>query len=297
MDLQLDQIENALSIADGLPRVDWDVVEAWLARRYVRTDRRTEARLECVLQWLELLADVFGDDYWINSGRRCVLLTNQTEAAGNDLLRFAEAAVEQIGRLLDVAPEAPRAPKHILIRLHRMDLYYTYISHFYCDGEYGGSGGLYLSAGMPHIAFPRSPHGVDETIITHELTHAVMNAFDTPAWVEEGVAQIIQQTLTSVPSARLDHELAGSLRSYWQKHNLADFWSGLSFENADDGQGHSYRLAEILVRLLLADHRPRFLAFLRAATRGDGGAAAAEAVFGQSLPGIAGQFLGTSAAT
>ena len=147
---QLSEIPDAVAEADQMPRVDWAVVDRWLRASFVRTDRRAEAQLEFVLQWLELLADRLGNDYWINSAPRCVLLTNQSRREGDELLRFAERALDQIAHLLDTNPDARGAPKHVLVRLHNIELYYTYISHFYPDGEcVAGPAGLTRRTGSP----------------------------------------------------------------------------------------------------------------------------------------------------
>jgi hypothetical protein len=291
MRLQLSDIPDAVAEVDQLPRVDWKVMDRWLEANFLRTDRRAEARLELVLQWLELLAERLGDDYWINSSPRCVLLTNQPKREGDDLVRFAERALDQIACLLDMSPDARAAPKHVLVRLHSFELYYTYISHFYPEGEYGGSGGICIREGMPHIALPPSP-SCEQSVIVHELVHAVLSELNVPQWIEEGVALILEQGLTGRPEILLNHETARDLRAYWNSHGLNDFWNGKSFHSPDKGQEFSYQLAEILVRLILADHRHAFLKFLRQANHEDGGESAARGHLGKSLNDVAATFLG-----
>ena len=288
---QLREIPNAVAEADQLPRVNWVVVDRWLEASFVRADRRAGAQLELVLQWLELLAERLGDDYWINSAPRCVLLTNQSRREGDDLLRFAERVLDQIAQLLDTKPDARGAPKHVLVRLDSIELYYTYISYYYSEGEYGGSGGMCIREGMPHIAFPRG-RGTEQLVIAHELTHAVLNELDAPHWIEEGVTQIVEQQLAGRPEILLNHETARDLRAYWNSQRLNDFWNGKSFHSPDKGQEFSYQLAEVLVRLILADHRRVFLKFLEEAKREDGGEAAAREHLGKSLNDIAATFLG-----
>jgi len=293
MEFRLSEIKNAIAEADGLPRVEWAMVDQWIATGYASDDSRNAARLEAVLQWLELLADRLGEDYWINSAPRSILLTSQARSAGDALLRFVERALDQIARLLDVSPEAPGAPKHILLRLHSVEVYYSYINHFHEDGAYGGSAGICIRQGMPHIAFPRSPYGGEEETVAHELTHAVLSEFSAPLWVEEGVAQIVGLQVTGRPATPLNHETARDLRAYWRSHDLAGFWSGESFRAADDGQRHSYELAEILVRLILSDYKRAFLRFLADANGEDGGEAAAVKHFYRPLNEIAATFLGS----
>lgn len=292
MKARLSEIADAVTEADQLPRIAWAAVDRWLAAHFIRADRRAEARLEIVLQWLELLADRLGDDYWINSAPRCVLLTNQSRPDGDDLLRFAERALDEVARLLDMNPEAGGAPKHVLVRVHSVELYYTYVSHFYPEGEYGGSGGMCIREGMPHIVFQGAPSN-EHSLIAHELVHAVLGNLNAPQWIEEGVAQIVEQQLTGQTTLLLDHETADELRTYWHRHGLTDFWSGKSFEDAGEGQRFSYELAEILARLILADHRHVFLKFLEQAKHKDAGEAAAREHLGKSLSDIAAVFLGT----
>jgi len=288
---QLNEIPNAVAEADQLPRVNWEVVDDWLKRNSPQ-DHLTGAQLELVLQWLELLAERFGDEYWIGSAPRCVLLTNQSEPEGNRLLRFTERALDQVARLLDTNPAARVAPKHILVRLHTIELYYTYISHFYPDGRYGGSGGLCIREGMPHIAFPASSSS-QHSVLAHELVHAVLSELDAPQWIEEGVARIVEQQLTDRPPIQLNEATAHHLRAYWNAQGLDEFWNGKSFSSAGKGQELSYQLAEILARLVLTDHRAAFLTFVKKARGEDGGESAAREHLGQSLQEIAAMFLGT----
>ena len=120
----------------------------------------------------------------------------------------------------------------------------------------------------------------------------MLNELDAPQWIEEGVSQVVEEQLGGGHAIRLDHETARNLRAYWHRQGLNDFWSGKSFDNPDEGQGFSYQFAEILVRLILEDHRPVFLKFLEQANREDGGEAAAREQLGKSLNDIAATFLG-----
>jgi hypothetical protein len=291
MTLQLSRIPDAVAETDGFPRVDWEIVDRWLTANVVRPERRPEARLEAVLQWLELLAERLGDDYWINSAPRCVLLTNQSRQEGDDLLRFAERALDQIANLLEISPDAPEAPKHILVRLHSVKLYHAYVSHFCPDAEPVGSMSMCVRPGMPHIAFRAAP-SYEQTVISGELAYAVLSRLNAPLWIAAGVTLIVEQQVAGRHAIRLDRETARHLHAYWHRHGLADFWSGKSFHSDDEGRGFSYQLAEILMRLILADHRRVFLEFLKQAKREDGGEAAARQQLGKSLDDIAAQYLG-----
>ena len=92
-------------------------------------------------------------------------------------------------------------------------------------------------------------------------------------------------------------------KRYWNRHGLADFWWGEVFFRSGQAQTLGYELAELLVRLLFEDHRPRWfgfdrshyerlLLFLQTADREDGGQAAALEHLGIGLEQLAAQFLG-----
>ena len=62
-------------------------------------------------------------------------------------------------------------------------------------------------------------------------------------------------------SFMMNHELARRHRSYWNAESIHSFRSGDSFYFADDGQGLSYSLGQVLFRNLMADYRlPSFKA-------------------------------------
>lgn len=89
----------------------------------------------------------------------------------------------------------------------------------------------------------------------------------------------------------------------WRRAGLGRFWSGEGFHSAGEMQKRSYELAEVLVRNLALDFRPRgfgrdrkpverLLQFLRHASYEDAGDAAAREWLGRDLAAIVGQFLG-----
>ncbi|MCB9850744.1 MAG: hypothetical protein H6817_08565 [Phycisphaerales bacterium] len=294
MRFNLKDIPDAIAHAEGFPRLRWDYLQSWLDAN-VSDVSRPDVEMEAVYQWLERLADELGEAFWINSAKHCVLLTSQSEPSGDDLLRFAEQVVEHLLRVLDLEPTGGDAMKHVIIRLDSVESYYSYLAYHYPEGEYGGSSGVFINDGLHHIVFHRTPHGIDERIMAHELCHAELASFDVPLWVQEGIAQIVERQVTRVYDAPLNHEAATALREHWQRSGLDAFWSGASFSAPGDAQGFSYLLAQILVSVLIADHKPTFLDFLYDADPADAGDAAAREHFGKSLADIAAGFLGSTA--
>jgi hypothetical protein len=111
-------------------------------------------------------------------------------------------------------------------------------------------------------------------------------------WLDEGVAQVIERIVVARDGFTIDNIQVEQHRMYWSPRKLQDFWSGCSFGQPDAGQRLSYQLAEVLVRNLLQDHRPRFVDFLAHARQADCGEDAAREYLGMSLGNCAATFLG-----
>jgi hypothetical protein len=101
----------------------------------------------------------------------------------------------------------------------------------------------------------------------------------------------------------VDRETADKMKRGWGKRGLDGFWRGESFLAPGKAQHYSYLLAEILVQLLIEDHRPRWFglakgsqkrlfAFLRNADGLDCGEAAARDHLGVGLSDLTARFLG-----
>lgn len=289
--INLDDITGAVELADGLPRPRWSVIRVWIDNHVAEADQE-RVWCEAGYQWLERLGDHLGKKYFINSSANLVLFTSQQKDDADELLRHAEVALRKIRELLDVGRADREVRKWFVLLFADLDTYYTYISHFYPDGEYGTSAGMYLPDEYPHIALPSSTVGNVSIVLTHELVHGNLDPLEVPQWIEEGIAQIIEQIVMGRDWFMVDHERANRHRWYWRRHGLQSFWCGEAFCRPDEGQELSYDLAQILVRNLLSDYRGRFVEFLKRAERADCGEAAARQCFGVSLQDRAREFLG-----
>lgn len=140
-------------------------------------------------------------------------------------------------------------------------------------------------------------------ILAHETLHMTLSHLPMLLWIEEGLAQMFEHDMVERNVILIDEEMASERKRFWKKHTLNDFWHGEGFFKAGKMQNLSYQLAEILTRLLIEEHRPRwfgfvkepqrrFFAFLRNAEIRDCGSESAKAHLGMSLSDIASRFLG-----
>jgi hypothetical protein len=124
-----------------------------------------------------------------------------------------------------------------------------------------------------------------------------------PQWLEEGLAQMFEHDVTGSSPLEVDAEMARRQKRYWGRCGLDGFWRGEVFSRRGKVQELSYQLAEILVRLLVEEGRPRWfgrvrepqrrlLAFLREASMSDCGEAACREHLGVALSDLAARFLG-----
>src|SRR5205085_1124784 len=87
----------------------------------------------------------------------------------------------------------------------------------------------------------------------------------------DSLVELAEQRLHSWQRPGLDDEEATAMRQYWRAHGLQGFWWGGDFVQPDEGQRYSYRLAQVLLHLLLADYRAPFLPFFSQARAEDAG--------------------------
>ena len=193
--------------------------------------------------------------------------------------------------------------KEVAIAFNRVEEYYRYLCPFSPDDDHGGSRGLHLRVGYPHIVLRGNALWVLEDILAHELTHAGLHHLSMPLWLEEGLAQMFRHDMTGRGQSTPTAETAARHNRYWKKHGLDEFWRGRGFLLPGKARGLNYQLAEVLARLLVEESRPRwfglvrdtpdrFLAFLEMAKDADCGELACQQCFGMSLSKLAATFLG-----
>lgn len=291
-------IEPFLNWRDGLPWPEWDWID--LKFKPESEDRQHEFWMGVVRQWLVSLRDSHAG-YTITESPRFLLLEAETRLAG-----FAEHCRSSIASRLPGVAEFPGPGPHVVLQFRDQDDYYRYVSRFTPEGEQGSSGGMQIREGYTHIAINGNVNGHAENTLAHEMTHLALQHLDMPQWIEEGLAQMMEHDLTGRQLLLVNQEMADRHKRHWGRNGLDQFWSGEGFYHMGRVQELSYQLAEILMRLLIEEHRPRWFglskssqaklaAFLREARREDAGAEACLRHLGRELNQVAALFLGDAA--
>jgi hypothetical protein len=302
MPAELLDISESLDWAEDLPRPRWDLITTWIENR-VAQEERAAAWVAVGRQWLEKLGAAFGGECRVEESEHFLLLLMRPNVPPAVMLPFAEEC-RQV--LLDTLPDIAdfRVPgKHIVLAFRTAEDYYRYIAPYYPEGQHGGSGGVQIREGYAHIAMRGGLLDVLQHTLAHEMAHFSLCGLSLPLWVEEGLTQRFAHSMTSRAPWLVDDRTAQRHKRYWGKHGLEEFWRGTSFHTKSKVCELSYQLAEVLVRLLIEEHRPRwfgwdktpqrrFHAFLREAQVADCGEGAARAHLGFGLGELAARFLG-----
>jgi len=246
---------------------------------------------EAARQWIMQVQADLGGDYRIEESRRFILLTVLDCEAGGKILAFAERTLDLIReRLKDAAWETGNG-KHVILLFSEEDDYYQYVSYFYREGNHPASGGCLISGeGYVHIAAPYEPF-VFRQMLAHELTHNCVVHLPLPLWLNEGLATMIERTVSTARQTVLDHELKERHLAFWEPVNIQEFWAGVSFQKPGDSNELSYSLAEIILTLLL-EQKGNWSGFVKQAHWRDAGQTAAVDCLGVDLGGVMSTFLG-----
>jgi len=287
----LNEILEAIPIDEGFPRPDWSAVERWLQTHCAEEDREPR-RLEFVREWIVLLKNAAGDGYEVFESESFLLLTPIGAKRAGNLVRVADRALQSMRDAIPGVDDAIGAGKFACLSFGDVDTYYAYVSHFYPDeGEFGASGGCYLSEGLPHFVLNCGEQATLEYVMVHELTHACLGSYVLPLWLEEGVTQAVEDEVLGSWFA-MDRESLDKHRAYWTENGLRCFWWGRSFGEAGDGQGLSYALSRVFTRNLLTDSREKFLRLLDDADPLDCGDGAVRSLYRHGIEELAARFLG-----
>jgi hypothetical protein len=240
-------------------------------------------------EWAVLLRESFGPDYKWYESEHFWLICGQKAEIGQRLLGWTEQVYTRlIAALGEIArPLIWRVP---VIVTSTQDEYYSYICPFYPDGEHASTGGIYLNSGYGHFVFCYLDLNSAESVIAHELTHALLDGLPIPLWLNEGIAQLAEISVTGRHYSRTE-EILETIDVFWSSQTIQEFWDGSSFGRPDEGQMHSYHLALVLTRKLTGDIT-KFRRFVLAAQAADAGDSALVSVFGFSLEDLVGDYLG-----
>jgi hypothetical protein len=209
-------ISDSFTWQEDLPRPQWDLLSAWVQSR-VEPEERFEAWTDIARQWLTHLSSALDGPYELSESDQVLLLAPAAKAA-TPVLGFAEFCRTA---LLTGLPQVTRfnmPGKQAVLIIEDTQTYYTYLSVYYPEGHHGGSGGVHVREGYPHIVV----HGTEtaETTLAHEMTHASLAHLTLPVWIEEGLAQMFEHDMSGRGLQQVDAEMAREHKRYWKKHGL-----------------------------------------------------------------------------
>lgn len=285
--MDLSQLEGAFNFEEGFSRPDWRVISRGIKRNETELFDVNAAWDEAVHQWMIQLRFELGGDYQVSESRRFFLLAPLDAEKRAKILDFSENILTQIRDRLQSAAWNPKHGKHVILLFAEEDDYYQYISYFYHEGAHAMNGGCLINKDYVHIAIPYDPRHLQRTL-AHELTHNCVVHLRLPAWLNEGLAQAFERTVTS---NYLNTELLDRHLAYWNEQNIQEFWAGVSWDQAGDSNQLSYSLAEIALHLLSERHGD-WGAFIRQADWRDAGQTAALECLDADLGDVIATFLG-----
>lgn len=271
--VRLQDIPEAVEMHEGLPHPRWDIVWDHVEEN-VAAEERDAAYWILVYQWLDKMASHLGGNYEIHISPNFLILAAIPDDEAMSMLRFVERSLARIIEVLGEPQEYAVGPYVVLV-FGDGDDFARYIAPFYePEGEFMMPGGVFLNAGYSHVAIQEThTYGMQHTL-THELAHNVLMFYPLPAWLNEGLVQVLTEFLIGGHVEPLDSRMARKHRLFWNRGNIQDFWSGRSFTMPGDASRLSYELAVVAVRNL-AVGGAGFRDFVRAANMDDAGESAA----------------------
>lgn len=288
-EVSLKNILTEIPVRESFPRVDWEKISLFLAEN--PPAKPHETWLSLAREWTKLIADSLGGKYSIHESMEFIFVSSQSTPQVKDAFAVWESSRVNILHDLAGIAEDEGFGKHVVFDFSTAEIYYSYMCDYDEDeGEFGASQGCFIPAAYGHFAL--SPGEInDRSLITHELTHALLRHLPLPLWIDEGLAEIMG-TRAVGEEIFMDRALFGEHQAYWHKHGLNDFWGGASFLSATEGQELSYSLASVLISRLLEVNPETFREFVLSASDEDAGESAARDSFVIGLGDIAAGFLG-----
>lgn len=288
--IRLEDIPGSIKVQFGLPQPDWRVVHTWMKARIGEAE--WAAAWDTVAeQWLRLLGSALGSEYKLRDEYRFYTLDGLTDREGVALARFANESLRVLEATFATLNRPNILGRRVVIFFGDRRSYYSYTAAMDRPGAWATSGGRYIPRGYRHTIVAPCRAEYRQCVVAHELTHHVLDHLRLPLWVEEGLAQMMEEQLARQSRFHLDRELVRRHREFWAQTGLTEFWLGKSYHDPE-GQELSYNMAQVLVRRLAADHRKQFMGFVRDAQRGDAGEASAQRHLGIGLSEIVAGFLG-----
>lgn len=263
---------------ENLPQLDGHRLMSWLDGN-VAAEFRTSMWEEAKRAWLLHMRDALGANFQIAESKTTLVLSSLNPNTARTTANFMSNALEQVLGVLDGIAQAPQRGKDILIVFEDVESYFRYLSFFYPDATaLGPSRGMYIRAGVGHFVAAKADLYATQSMMVQEMTRNCLAHLSLPLWLNVGIAVNTERQLVNKKSCGGcgSQQLHHKLLAYWNEIEIREFWSGASFQRADEGLQLSYELARIMVELLANDW-PSFKNFVTNAHADDAGAAAAQA--------------------
>ncbi|OWK35038.1 hypothetical protein [Fimbriiglobus ruber] len=266
---------------------------------------RAVAWADVTRTWLNAVQSVLGDQFAVYETEGTQLLAVKDEVYAGALLANVRHCRTVLVELLTDIGKFHRPGKELVICLPIAELYYSYLTLYFPDGQdYGGSSGVYVKDGYPHIVCSGTRTDALLGVFAHELTHASLSDLRCPLWLEEGITQLVETKVTGAHVVQMDTEDIRAMTRYWSRNGLGMFWWGHGYAAPGSVQKYCYLFSVMLMTVLVEEHRvgllgfgkrrrERLLAFVRnAGSENDAGRAAARQYLGYSLGTLAAKCLG-----
>ena len=272
---------QGLVAADRYPRPQWEDIAARVTAAGPVDEDAVWTNI--AKKWMERHCAAAGDKYWCTASTHFLLASALSKREAANLLQFAERARRGISHALRGVAASDGLGPHVVMVFDTEDEYYEYIAPFYREGgHYAMSAGVHLNAGYGHFALPRREPDELESVVAHELTHALVAHLPLPRWLNEGMAVNLESALCPRSGRRVELSWMDRHRQWWDAETVQQYWSGEVFYRPDRFSELAYELAWIKVRAL-ADDYDVFRAFACEATAADAGQAAAKKYYGGGL--------------
>jgi hypothetical protein len=263
---------------ENLPMLDGHRLASWLNDNLAAEFRKAIWE-EAKRAWLLHVRDALGANFQITESETALLLSSLNPATARTTAKFMSNAREQVLGVLGGIAQAPQGGKDILIVFEDAASYCQYLSFFYPGAAVPGLGrAMYVRAGAGHFAAVKTDIYAIQSLMVHEMTRNCLEHLPLPVWLAAGIAVNTERQLVNKKSCGGcgSQPLHHMLLAYWNEYSIQDFWSGASFQRADEGLQLSYELARIMVELLARDWQS-FTSFANKAQADDAGESAARA--------------------
>ena len=183
---------------DGLPYPEWDRIEGRVNLESPESSCR-ESWVSAGRYWLADLGGSLDSRYQVLESAHFQMLAPQTGESGARLLGFAERSRIALMTGFRGVTRFDLPGKQVILLFGSHEEYYRCIAHFYPEGDFGGSAGLHVRQGYPHVALARGIDWTLDTCLAHELTHVSLLHLAMPQWLEEGLAQMVECDIAGRP--------------------------------------------------------------------------------------------------